>query len=259
MAEQKKRTSSQSKQPATPPQPKRLYRSRSDNMLGGVCAGLAAYWGIDVTFIRIVWVAAVLLGGVGLFTYVLCWILIPEDPATETSVTSGTVKPANTSLVWGCILVCVGLVFLTRPFGISPWHASWRWHPGWAWSGGFDLLLPIAIIGIGILYLMNVSKKDKSTDLSKPEKAGGETMEKRLTRSVDERMIAGVCGGLAAYFGIDPSIVRIFFAILTLASGGFPGIIIYVVMLVVIPEESVSKPAGSGTKKTESKPKASAT
>lgn len=59
-------------------------------------------------------------------------------------------------------------------------------------------------------------------------------MNKRLYRSKDNRMIAGVCGGIAEYFDIDPTIVRIAAAILTLA--GFSGIIIYIILAIVVPE-----------------------
>ncbi|NLT34320.1 MAG: PspC domain-containing protein [Gaiellales bacterium] len=60
---------------------KRLYRSRTDRMLGGVCAGLGAYLDIDPTLIRVAWVVVSLLGGAGLLAYILCWIIIPEEPA----------------------------------------------------------------------------------------------------------------------------------------------------------------------------------
>ncbi|MEK7354685.1 MAG: PspC domain-containing protein [Chloroflexota bacterium] len=62
-------------------------------------------------------------------------------------------------------------------------------------------------------------------------------MEKRLYRSRTDRMIWGVCGGIADYFGIDPTIVRVLAVLLTLASGG-AGFVIYVVMAVVVPLES---------------------
>jgi len=57
---------------------------------------------------------------------------------------------------------------------------------------------------------------------------------KRLYRSQKEKMIAGVCGGIAEYFNIDPVIVRII-AILLLLPGGAPGLIPYLVLWVVIP------------------------
>jgi phage shock protein PspC (stress-responsive transcriptional regulator) len=60
-------------------------------------------------------------------------------------------------------------------------------------------------------------------------------MEKRLYRSRTDRMIGGVCGGLAAYFGVDPTLVRVAAMLLALANG--VGVIAYIILLVVVPEE----------------------
>ncbi len=61
-------------------------------------------------------------------------------------------------------------------------------------------------------------------------------MNKKLYRSQKERMIGGVCGGLAEYFDIDPTLVRLAFVILAIAGG--PGILIYIVLLLLVPEAS---------------------
>ena len=58
---------------------------------------------------------------------------------------------------------------------------------------------------------------------------------KKLLRSKNNRMLAGVCGGVAEYFNLDPTIVRIIYAILTFA--GFAGLLIYLIMWLLIPEE----------------------
>lgn len=68
-------------------------------------------------------------------------------------------------------------------------------------------------------------------------------MEKRLYRSRDDRMICGVCGGLAKYFDLDPTIVRILFVLLVFANG--LGILAYIIMAIVVPLE--------GSKTTEPK------
>jgi phage shock protein C len=62
-------------------------------------------------------------------------------------------------------------------------------------------------------------------------------MNERLYRSVDDRVLAGVCGGLAVRLDVDPSLVRIVYAVVALLSGIFPLLILYVIMAVVIPEE----------------------
>lgn len=61
----------------------------------------------------------------------------------------------------------------------------------------------------------------------------------RLTRSRTDRKIAGICGGIANYFGLDPSLVRIAYALLTLFTA-FAGGIVYLIMWIVVPEEGNS-------------------
>ena len=60
--------------------------------------------------------------------------------------------------------------------------------------------------------------------------------QKQLKRSLNDRMLAGVCGGLAQYLGLDPSLVRIVYAILTVFTA-FAGLIIYILMWIIVPEE----------------------
>jgi phage shock protein C len=61
-------------------------------------------------------------------------------------------------------------------------------------------------------------------------------MKKRLYRSTDDKMIGGVCGGLAEYFGIDPVIPRII-AVILLLPGGLPGFLPYVILWFVVPQK----------------------
>ncbi len=63
-------------------EPKRLYRSTTDKMVGGVCAGLANYLGIDPTVMRLIFVFMFLLGGHGLLVYLILWLVIPPQPAS---------------------------------------------------------------------------------------------------------------------------------------------------------------------------------
>ena len=62
-------------------------------------------------------------------------------------------------------------------------------------------------------------------------------MNERLYRSVDDRVIAGVCGGLAARLAVDPSLVRVAWVILALVTGVFPLLVVYVIMAAVVPED----------------------
>lgn len=59
--------------------------------------------------------------------------------------------------------------------------------------------------------------------------------EKRLVRSTTDRMVAGVAAGLADYMNMDPTLVRLLFVLLALAGG--PGLLIYIIMWIVMPEE----------------------
>jgi phage shock protein C len=62
-------------------------------------------------------------------------------------------------------------------------------------------------------------------------------MEKKLTRSRKSRVIAGVMGGLGEFFGIDPTLLRLGYAIITVFSGFVPGIIGYLLAILIVPEE----------------------
>jgi len=72
-------------------------------------------------------------------------------------------------------------------------------------------------------------------------------MAKKLYKSRKNKMIDGVCAGLADYIGIDPTLARVIYAALTLFTSGFPGIILYIVLMVIIPPEPAiphDEPAG---------------
>ena len=65
---------------------------------------------------------------------------------------------------------------------------------------------------------------------------------KRLVRSSRYKMIAGVCGGLAEYFGLDPTVVRIAYVLVSILSAGFPGILAYIVLMFVMPAPGETPP-----------------
>ena len=58
----------------------------------------------------------------------------------------------------------------------------------------------------------------------------------RLRRSRSNKMIAGVIGGLARYFGIDPTVARFLYVILSVVSVAFPGMVVYIILWVIMPE-----------------------
>ncbi len=61
------------------------------------------------------------------------------------------------------------------------------------------------------------------------------TTERRLRRSPDQKMIAGVIGGLAEYFERDPSILRILYVFISIFSAAFPGIFVYLILWAIVP------------------------
>jgi phage shock protein C len=66
-------------------------------------------------------------------------------------------------------------------------------------------------------------------------------MAKKLYRSSKQRMIAGICGGLAEYFDMDVNIMRLLFVAISLLSVLFPMVIFYIIAWIIVPEEEKSK------------------
>jgi phage shock protein C len=144
---------------------RRLYRSRTDTILGGVAAGLATYLNTDPALVRIAWAILVpLTGGAALIAYIVAWVVVDEEPATAASaplsaaeettdpVTGETIAPAATTapaasrpsdaragMVVGIGLVLVGLWFLLREY-----------LPGIDWG----LIWPLVVVGIGAAILV---------------------------------------------------------------------------------------------------------
>lgn len=210
--------------------PKRIFRSQTDRYLAGVCGGFANYFQIDPFLVRIIWVAATFIGGTGLFAYIAAWILIPENPTQEIqTVISEPERSRKFSLALGIVLIFVGLLFLGD---------NLRYHFMFPWGfRGFDfgVLIAMAVIGIGVYVLFMKSPADE-TSASNDAVEGSTSRAKKLTRSVTDRKVAGVCGGLAKYFSVDPAFVRIGCVVLALAQ--FPlVIIVYIIMMIVVPED----------------------
>lgn len=59
---------------------KRLYKSNDNKMLDGVCGGIAAYFGIDPTLVRLGWIAFCAVGGSGVLAYIIAAVIIPRQP-----------------------------------------------------------------------------------------------------------------------------------------------------------------------------------
>ena len=88
----------------------------------------------------------------------------------------------------------------------------------------FSIAWPVALIGLGILLLLSTSRG-----------SSGATGQ-RLRRSRDDRMVGGVLAGVAEYFGTDPTIIRVLYAIFGVLTGVWPAVVVYVIAMIVIPE-----------------------
>jgi phage shock protein C len=62
---------------------RKLRRSRADRKIAGVCGGLGEYLDLDPTLIRLLWLVLVFFGGTGVLAYIIAWIVMPEEPASE--------------------------------------------------------------------------------------------------------------------------------------------------------------------------------
>lgn len=202
---------------------KKLYRSQSNRMIAGVCGGIAEYFNIDPTLIRIIVIVIALFGGVGILAYIAAIVIIPLNPE-ETSATGVEPIIKDKSLFWGSLLIILGLFFLFRQTGI--WYGFDFWRIPWQMVWAFFL------IAVGGYMLYNRKKTEDSDEQTE----GSSTItSKKLYRSKEQKMFAGVCGGIAEYFDIDVSIVRILWAIVTIASAGI-GLLVYILMVIIFPE-----------------------
>ena len=78
-------------------QGKKLTRSRTEKKIAGVCGGFADYLGLDVTLMRILWLMLAVFGGWGLLGYIIAWIVMPIEPATQAAAVtvSAITQPAG--------------------------------------------------------------------------------------------------------------------------------------------------------------------
>lgn len=95
---------------------KRLYRSESDKVIGGVCSGLANYFGIDVVVVRIIFAILVFSFGFGLLPYIILWVAVPSTASTQIgSPRKKLFRDADDKIIGG---VCGGIA---NYFGINVW------------------------------------------------------------------------------------------------------------------------------------------
>jgi phage shock protein PspC (stress-responsive transcriptional regulator) len=139
--------------------PRRLYRSRRERIIAGVGGGLGEYFDVDPTIVRLLFVLATVLGGIGVIVYIVLWLIMPREdeiighPATTES-TPGEEPTDVTGLsdeerqrarvrrqgMGGLVLIVLGLLFLAQNFDLL-WWFNWR------------LFWPMVLIAAGALLL----------------------------------------------------------------------------------------------------------
>ncbi len=130
---------------------KRLYRSKKDCIIGGVCGGIAEYFEIDPTLVRLLAVLVIFLGGAGVIAYIIAWIIIPQNPEQlaeqEKDISRSDDGKRDNRNVWGgIILILLGLFFLARSF--FPRFVPIRFWP-----------IILVIVGIALI-IQSLSRKE---------------------------------------------------------------------------------------------------
>lgn len=133
---------------------KHLYRSRTHRVVGGVCGGLGEYFDLDPVLVRILTVLLFMLPGVGILTYIIAWIIIPERDYGEEEIESKrNLSPWNNYLP-GLLLIGFGCALLARTYFFY-----------FDWSGFWSVALILGGAGL-IVYSM---KRKAFGDLPEPD------------------------------------------------------------------------------------------
>lgn len=136
---------------------KRIYRSETDKVIGGVCGGMGDYFSIDPTWIRILFVLSIFANGIGLIAYIIGWIVIPaqrestaeatvvtEEGGVNTQTAQASAKAMTNGrkhglgFLPGIILIVLGMIFL--------FDRLFYWFD-------FDYIWPMVLIGIGAILI----------------------------------------------------------------------------------------------------------
>jgi phage shock protein C len=144
---------------------RRLTRSRTDTILGGVAAGLAEYLNTDPALVRIAWAILVpLTGGAALLAYIVAWIVMPEGPApvdaeagTEEATADGVAAapPSEGTARRGDIEGRAGIVVGVGLVIFGAWFLAREYLPQINWN----LIWPLFLVGIGVLILVTSARR----------------------------------------------------------------------------------------------------
>lgn len=105
---------------------KNLYRSRTHRVVGGVCGGLGEYFELDPVLVRILTVMLFMLPGIGILTYIIAWIIIPERPFDMAPAEEEVQLASWNKYIPGILLIGFGCVMLARTyFDYFDWGGFW--------------------------------------------------------------------------------------------------------------------------------------
>ena len=127
----------QTEQAIPPLAQRRLYRSKTQKILGGVCGGLGDHFAMDPVWFRIGFVVLALGGGSGILIYLLMWLMVPEQPEGY-EPTPGAKTSVSGSAVIGIVLIFVGTIALVNT--VAPWVGQYFW-PTILVVGGIALVM----------------------------------------------------------------------------------------------------------------------
>lgn len=235
-----------------------LYRHPTDKVIGGVCGGIAEYFGWDPVLVRVLWVVATFATwGGGFLAYVLLAVFLPTGDNKVGQLRPPALELSQQGVTWAAgILMALGGLWLLANLGILPglWGAFWTIVAVLFW--------PAVLIGAGYLLLRANSQRNLDQEIvdaarkvkesvngavptSNEFKAGLNRMRSGmpLQRSRTNRMISGVCGGLGEKFGVDANLIRLIWVAFTLGTMGF-GALIYAGMALLMPEAQSANGAG---------------
>ena len=128
---------------------KKLRRNPMNRVIGGVCSGLAEFFGLDVALVRIAFVIAFLFASFGFWLYIILWIVLPDGQqptANSQQPTANSQAPESKvkSVLAGSFVILIGLLFLINNF--IPIN--------WVWK-----LWPLILVAIGVVMIVTASKK----------------------------------------------------------------------------------------------------
>lgn len=223
----------------------KLYRSRVHRIFLGVCGGIAEYVNTDSVLIRLIFILLALFNGIGVLIYIVAAIFMPENPTQKAAVKSGENESEHKSLIIGAVLVVLGLSLFFHQFFD---FIYFRWPFWWFHHVRWQFVYPTLIILIGVVLVIRSLQKQEDKQAAATKKD-----EKGLYRSKSDRLIAGVCSGIAQSMNIDVTLVRIGWVVLTLLTHIIVGVSAYILFVLFVPEKNDKKAVQTG----KSKPKKS--